>query len=176
MTDEKSTAILSAIESAGIEKFALGTDLMTTLYHDGKNYINKFVDGTWYNFRNEKINKGSTPPFTGNLGVVAVDSVDVHEIRVAGDYEHIKAFAEALNIELSDDELKLLIQIDKQKNAEIVPETGDYVHGFKYLGEKELSWMTPEEREQYEADKEAYEEAKKNYIGQNMAASITLGR
>ena len=94
-------------------------------------------------------------------------------MRAAGDYQQIVKFVERLgSISLNDDELKILLEIDK-KNHDIIPETGDY-NRFHYLSKKQYEALSKEDREKYDKEKAEYEEKKEKYIGQNSAASITL--
>jgi hypothetical protein len=64
------------------------------------------------------------------------------------------------------------MQIDK-RNYNIIPETGDY-NRFVYLTESQYNALSEEEKEKYNAAKDAYEKEKATYIGQNVSARITV--
>ena len=165
--------LMNALESAGIEVFDVADDLMNHMFNHKSSLVKvDYSNKLFVNFRSSKYT-GSHPTYADNVEVVAAAFEDIHEFRTAGDSDKVKAFVDALGLSLTDDEYNIILKIDKG-NYDIKPETGDYISGFHYLSNKQIAELTPEEKEQYEADLEAYEKAKHDYIGQNMAASISL--
>lgn len=173
MTGEQSKKFLEAVEAAGIKSYSFDTDLGTHLYN-GDHSIIKFVeaDEMIYNIRDSRYG-GSHNSFGSHVQVVAAWTEDIHETRVAGTHSQIKTLLEKLNVELTEEDLKIIVEIDNG-NVDIIPETGDY-NRFKPLTKKQYDALTPEEKEEYDAAKEADDKAKHDYIGQHAAASITLG-
>lgn len=174
MNANQAKKFFDALDAAGIKRYQCSTDLSTHLYNDGVRAIAK------PDYKNEQIVAfrsvdygGSVKRYDKNIQVVLSDFGDVHEVRAAGDYQQIVKFVESLgSISLNDDELKILLEIDK-KNYDIIPETGDY-NRFHYLSKKQYEALSKEDREKYDKEKAEYEEKKEKYIGQNSAASITL--
>lgn len=173
MTSEQCQSFLTAVESAGIKSYQFTTDTPSHLYNDGENHITKadFAKECIVAFRSATIG-GSHNVYNG-IQVVIADFADVHEIRTGGSYDQIKKFCESFNVELTDDEFKVLLKIDKQ-NYDIKPETGDYNKSFTYLSSKQYEALSNKEKAEYAERKAAYEKAKAEYIPANQAAQITL--
>lgn len=174
MTTEQAKAFDQAVQAAGIKAYEFTTDLGTHLYHGG-NAVAKidYTHNCILNFRATDMGGRPNASFNGNIQATLSNFDDIHEVRCAGDYDQITKFIDSIgSISLTDDELKLLLQIDK-KNYNLIPETGDY-NRFHYLSKKAYEALTDDEKKKYDEDKAAYEDAKEKYIGQNAAASITL--
>lgn len=173
MTKDQVNKLLSAMETAEIDKFSVVDDTFVRYYNDGVcGIIKPDTSNELFVCIAANNQGGSHKAFGSNLTVTSVDFTDMHEFVVGGDYEKISNFVEALGVELSDDDKKLIIEIDK-RNYNIIPETGDY-HRFVYLTEAQYDALTDEQKAEYDAAKEAYEKEKASYVGQNMAARITL--
>ena len=164
---------LAAIESAGIKAYQFDTDLGTHLYHDGEHAIaltnddlNAVVAIRSNNFG------GSHNTYKNNVQVVMSDYADIHEVRTGGTSEQICKLVKELGITLTDEQVKIVVDIDKY-NYDIKPETGNYLR-FRYLTQKQYDALSDEEKAKYNSEKKEYEEEKEKYIGHNMAASITL--
>ena len=173
MTSEQCKSFLAAVENAGIKLYQYTTDIPTHLYNDGKNHIAKadFTKNCVVGFRSATVG-GSNNVYNG-IQVVIADFSDIHEIRTGGSYEQIKKFCESFNVNLTDDEFKVLLKIDKQ-NYDIKPATGDYNNSFAYLSSKQYEALSNKEKAEYAERKAAYEKAKAEYIPANQAAQITL--
>lgn len=173
MLKSQVTKIMSAIEDAGIEEFMVVDDIFVRYYNNKTNSIVKVdeADEMFVCVRSNISTGGAYKAMPGNLEVVAVDFTDMHEIRVAGDYQHVSDFVDKLGLSLTDDELKLLQSIDS-RNFSIIPETGDYNPSFVYLTPEQYEALTEEEKKEYDEAKRQYE-LKKNHLSQHFAASIT---
>ena len=173
MTEEQTSKLLDAVEAAGINSYEFTSDIDTHLYHDGVRHLIKVKGDMIYGIRSAK-NGGSHNTFSANVQVVGMWCEDAHEFRTAGNYQQIKTFMDELGVELSADEFKVVLALDKM-NSDIIPVTGDY-NNFVPLSDEEYAKLTPEGKEAYDAKKAEYEDHKKNYIGQNMALGVRLGR
>lgn len=164
---------MAAIEAAGIKTYQFDTDLGTHLYHDGVNAvaipahdINAVVA-----IRNNAFG-GSHNTYSNNVQAVLSDYGDIHEVRTGGTSEQIIKLVEQLGITLKEEEVKIVVNIDKA-NYDIKPETGNYKR-FRILTQNQYDALSDEEKAKYDSEKAAYEEEQRKYIGQNMAATIRL--
>ena len=174
MTGEQMNLFLNAAEAADIKYYSFDVDDGTHIINDSTNHIVKTVGDMLVGISSSNIS-GSHNLFGNNkIMVTTADCNDCHKARISGDYDQIKTFLQSLGVsDLSEDDLKIMIDINN-KNYELKPITGDYVSGFHYLSKKEEDALSPEEKEEYEAAKAAYEKSKAEYIPLNQAASITL--
>lgn len=172
MTSNQYDKFKQAIEAAEIASYCVEDDISTTYYDNGVNAFIKKVNDGLLSIRSNKTSM-SHPAMEGNVLVSFVDFTDIHSIKTTGSAEQIKTLMESLGASLSDDEYKLVLEIDKH-NYDIKPITGDYVSGFKYLSPQQYADLTPEEQEAYDEAKAKYEEAKEKYLPVNQAASITF--
>lgn len=175
MTSEQTKAFLDAVKAADIKTFEFDTDLCTHLYNDAEHAIVKVnYDLNCAVAIRANDYGGSVKRYTHDVQVVLADFSDIHEARTAGTADQIQKFLKAIgNIELTDEELRILVKIDNG-NYDIIPETGDYNNTFHYLSKKQVSELDEKQRQEYEASKEKYEKEKREYIPVNQAASITL--
>lgn len=173
MTGEQTKKFIQAAEAAKIKNYEFDTDLGTHLYNND-HAINKFVEGDEivYNIRDARFG-GSHNTYEKGIQVVAAWTEDIHEARIAGSYDQISTFLKTLGVELSDSDLKIMIDIDKN-NVDIIPATGDY-NRFVPLTKKQYDALSDEEKKEYDKAKADEEKRQHDYIGQNQAASITLG-
>ena len=173
MTPAQTEKFLSAVEAAEIKKYAFDVDDAYKMMNDGERNLIKYDSG------NELLVNICSPTFggshsgygNGGIMIVTADPIDCHKARLTCDYDQAKTFLENLGTDITDDDLKIMLSIDK-KNYNVNPETGDY-NRFHYLSKKEYEDLSPEEKEKYDAEKKAYEDAQKNYVGKNQAAMIT---
>ena len=171
---ELSTAkrFFNAIENAGIKNFQVDTDLGTH-YYNGENsvLILDEAESAVVNIRKRFTVDGD--PYEGKLLLYVSNLTDIHEARVGGTYETILKFIKAYGLSLTDEQLKIILNIDKT-NYNIMPESGDYLV-FKYKTEEEIEKMKPEEKEAYEKEVAEYEKSLKNKgLTQGAAAQITI--
>ena len=173
MTGEQTKKFIEAAKTAQIKNYQFDTDLGTHLYNNDHAF-NKFVeaDEIVYNIRNGKFG-GSHNGTDRALQVVAAWTEDIHEARISGTSDQISTFLKTLGVELSDSDLKIMVEIDKS-NVDIIPATGDY-NRFVPLTKKQYDALSDKEKEEYDKAKAAEEKRQHDYIGQNVAASITLG-
>lgn len=168
-------AFMKAVQAANIESYQFDSDLSTRFYHNPKgksiakpNYdINSIVS-----IRSAK-QAGSHNVYGKNVEVDVIDFCDIHEARTAGDYKQIKAFCESIGTLITDEEFKIILEIDK-RNMDLIPETGNYVDRFHYLTDAQIAELSEEEKADYKERLEKYEKERNNYLGQNQAARITI--
>ena len=175
MTPEQCRKFMTAVEAADMRSYEFDCDTGTRYLHDGKTTITKvdYKDNQVVCFRNMGTYGGATRQYEANVEIICSNFDDIHAVRTAGSYEQVKKFIESAGLDLSNDEMKVILTIDKH-NVDIKPVTGDYVNGFKYLSKREYSELSDKDKKEYDAKKEAYEKVKANYIGKNKAAQITL--
>lgn len=174
MTENQITKFIEAADAANIKSYDFATDIYAHLYHDGESSLVKYdsANKMLLNIRSSNYG-GSVPQFGQNkILVTGADLIDVHEARIAGDYDQIKTFLENFGVTLSDDELKIMVDLNKM-NYDIIPETGDY-NRFVPLSKKQYDALSPEKKEEYDAAKAEDDKKKANYIGQRSAASISF--
>lgn len=173
MTIEQIKKFMEAIETAEICSYEFDVDSGARITHNGEtciarpDYDNEVVVG----FRGQSY-YGSVPGWKGNVETIVGRMEDIHNVRTAGDYDQIKKFVSVFGAEFTDDDFKVLLNIDK-KRVQLEPATGDY-NRFRYLGKKEYDMLTPEAKEEYDAAKEAYEKARRDYIAPNQAARVDI--
>jgi hypothetical protein len=173
MTKNQVQQLLSAIAAADIKSYEFDSDTSTHLYHDGVNHLIK-VDGEMiYGIRSSKV-AGSHNTFSHAVQVCAMNCEDAHEFYTAGDYQQINTFLQNVGVNLTADEMEILVRIDKM-NSNIIPANGDY-NRFIPISDEEYERLTPEEKEEYDAKKAADEDHKKNYIGQSAPLGVHLSR
>lgn len=172
MTKDQVSKIMSALESVEIKNYMVVDDITTKIYNSDTSIIK--VDDADEMFVNIRANNvgGSHKRFDSNLEVICMDFVDAHEFIVGADHQKITNFIEGLGLNLSDDEKKLIVELDNG-NYNLIPPTGDYNRFVPLTEEHER--LSPEEKEKYDAEKAEHDEFEKKYIGQNMAARISVG-
>lgn len=164
---------MAALEKADIKSYQFDTDLGTHLYNNNVNAVaipNHDLEAV-VAIRSTNFG-GSHHNCIDNVQCVLSDYGDIHECRAGGTSEQILTLVKELGITLSDENAKIVIDIDK-RNYDIKPETGNY-NRFRYLTQKQYEELSDEDKSKYDFEKDAYEEKQKKYIGQNMAASITF--
>ena len=175
MTTEVCKKFLEAVKSADIKVYEFTTDVGSHFYNDNKTRFvipNHDLEAI-IAIRPANFAGASFPTYADKIQTVVANYGDIHEVRTAGSYEQIKNFVEAMGLSLTDEQAKIMLEIE-HSNYDIKPETGNYVDRFKYLSKKQYDELSDEEKKSYDSEKEKYEEARKNYIGQNMAASISF--
>lgn len=168
MTLEGAKKFIAALKSAGIKKYQFDTDLGTH-YYNNDNAVNVLDESLSmvYNFR--RGDTTSTPVYDEKILVLGSDLSDIHEARTSGNYEQIKKFIDAYGLNLNDDQLKVILNIDKH-NYSLKPETGDY-NNFKILSSDEIAKLSPVEKAQYEAELEEYNKPK---LPDGVSAQLTI--
>ena len=172
MTSNQYDKFKQAVEAAELASYCVEDDINGLYYHNGSSAILKSNSDGVISIKSNKTST-SHPAFEGNVLLNFIAFEDIHVARTAGNAEQIKTLMESLGASLSDDEYKLVLEIDKH-NYDIKPITGDYVSGFKYLSPQQYADLTPEEQAAYDEAKAKYEEAKEKYLPVNQAASITF--
>ena len=173
MTTEVAKKFIEAAEAVGIKNYEFDTDIGTHLYnHDFA--IIKLVeaDEVVYNIRSSHY-AGSHNTYNSPVQVVAANTNDIHEARIAGDHKQIQEFLNHLGVIIDEDDLKIILKIETA-NSNIIPETGDY-NRFQPLSKKQYDSLSDEHKKEYDAAKEADDKKKHDYIGGHAAASISLG-
>ena len=164
---------MEAVEASGIKTYEFDIDNGTHLYHnDNAIAIPNMELEAVVAFRRNNY-AGSFPVYAHNIQAVIAPFGDIHQVTTAGNYEQIKKFADVMGVTLDENDLKIVLNLDKA-NSDIKPQTGNYVDGFHYISQKQYLALSDEEKAKYDSEKKEYEDARKNYIGKNVAASITL--
>ena len=174
MQGEAARMFIDAAEAAELDYYQFDTDLGTHLYHNGKNGILKYIDDKELvlNIRDSYYG-GNRDIYPDRLQVIAATIEDIHEARINGPADKIKVFLESLGADITDVDEKMMVNINNI-NVNIIPQTGDY-NRFSPLTQKQYDELTPEQKEKYDEELAAYNEAKAKYIGQHAAARIDLG-
>ena len=147
MTSNQVSKFMSAIESAEIKNFCFVDDI--TCY-----YTNSDAGVVVYDEANSAIvsiqlNSATSAKVSNPLKFQMSDIVDIHRAEVSGDYETIKKFIDAYGLNLSDDQLKVLMRIDRN-NTIVKPVTGDYTVTYHKLSQEEYDALTEEEKKEYD--------------------------
>ena len=152
MTGSQIQTILSAVESAEITSYQFITDNNSNYYNNESSFVK-------YNSGDDILYAIGLAPKMGmisdnrNIIINGADSESIHEFRTKGTYEEIKKLVDALSIDLSEDDQRLLLQITAN-NLVVKAPTPDYSNIFHEVSQETYDQMTEEE-------KAAYDEAKK---------------
>lgn len=174
MTSEQARKLMSAIQSADITQYSFNTDVTTAYYNDGKTSFvvpDYTIEGVHAFKKNGFGGSHTYFPNEKKCCYYFSDFGDIHEFRTAGTVDEIKAFMDALEIDLTDDQIKILYWMQGSTN-DIKPLTGDYK--FIPKSPEAVEAMTEEEREQYEAELKKYELRKAGIDGK-ASISIQMG-
>lgn len=152
MTEAQVNKFMSAVESAEIENFCFIDDI--TCY-----YTNSDAGVCVYDSSNKAIvsiqkNVAASAQLSNPLKFQMCDIVDIHRAEVSGTYEIIKKFIDEYGLDLTDDQLKVLLRIDRNNNIN-KPVTGDYTTTYKKLTPEEYDALTEEEKKEYDKKKAA---------------------
>lgn len=173
MTTESWLKIKNAMTQAGIGKYQIDTDTDYHLFNDPDNAKVIVLDegtSTFFNFRQRVAN--GADGWQDPIIVTSVTVEDAHMVKFGAGPEKIRQFIEAMGLNLSDEEMKAVIKINRG-NYDINPITGDYLlAGFKVLTEEEIEELSPQEKIDYEKKKELYDKRQK-FTGQNHVVEIT---
>lgn len=155
MTEAQINKFMSAIESAKIDNFCFIDDI--TCY-----YTNSDSGVCVYDSSNKAIvsiqkNSASSAQLSNPLKFQMCDIVDIHRAEVSGTYEILKKFIDKYGLSLTDDQLKVLLRIDRN-NTIVKPVTGDYTTTYKKLTPEEYDALTEEEKKKYDKKKAADQE------------------
>ena len=148
MTEAQITKFMSAIESAEIKTFAFVDDI-TAYYKNGESGVcvydsaNKAIVGIQLN------TSGITAQSSNPLRFMMADIVDIHRAEVQGEYEAIKKFIDAYGLSLTDDQLQVILNLDRS-NTIVKPVTGDYTVTYHKLSKEEYDALTEEEKKEYD--------------------------
>lgn len=135
--------------------------------------MDQSIDGCWC-FRSSNSNAGAIAEYgRNNIAVYNVKADCVSECSVGGSKKDVMAFAKDVGINLSEDDLKVINDINKF-TQELYPETGDY-KVFKKLTDEEIAKLSEDEKKAYdEALKIEEEKEKGTYLRKGVAAQITV--
>ena len=135
--------------------------------------MDQSIDGCWC-FRSSNTNAGAITEYgRNNIAVYNVKADCVSEYSVGGSKEDVLAFAKDAGINLSEDDLKVINNINKF-TQELYPETGDY-KVFKKLTDEEIAKLSEDEKKAYnEALKAEEAKEKGTYLRKGVAVQITV--
>lgn len=145
MTESQVTKFINAAKTAEIKNFAFVDDI-TAYFKNGDSGIVKYDSGTLFSIG---LNPATSAKDSNPLRLMMADIIDIHRAEVQGDYESIKKFIDAYGLSLEDDELKVLIKIDRD-NTIVKPVTGDYTVTYHKLSQEEYDALTEEEKKEYD--------------------------
>lgn len=147
MTENQIQKFMSAVETAEIKTFAFVDDI-TCYYKNGDS-------GVCIYDANDKVIISIQNQIAGSamqsnpLKFQMSDIIDIHRAEVQGDYEIIKKFIDAYGLSLTDDQLKVLITIDRN-NTIVKPVTGDYTVTYHKLSEEEYNDLSEAKKKEYD--------------------------
>lgn len=172
MTTDSWHKFKNAIDAVGIKKFQIDSDTDYHLFNDPDNAkVTVFEEGTetFYNFR-QKVGSNSEG-WNDPVVVTAVEVGDIHMIKFGATPDKIREFISEMNFDLSEDQQKAIININKG-NYNIKPITGDYVlAGFKVLSDEEIAQLSDQEKIDYEEKLVIYNDRQK--FKSNQVVEIT---
>ena len=138
---------MTAIESAEIKSFAFVDDI-TAYYKNGESSVCVY-DSASSSIIAIGLNPATSAKASNPLRFMMSDIVDIHRAEVQGDYESIKKFIDAYGLSLTDNQLKVLININSN-NTIVKPVTGDYTVTYHKLSQEEYDALTEEEKKEYD--------------------------
>lgn len=156
MTKEGMNKFLAAVKAADMKSYQFDSDLGTHFYHNSENAILYTNDDLNLMTNVRRIYTKEGTPYEGQCLITCADYGDLHEVRVGGTAEQAKTFLEAMGITPTEEELKIIVSIDRS-NYQIIPMTGDYNSKFVKLTDDEIANLTPEEKKKYEAELAKFE-------------------
>lgn len=147
MTEAQVQKFMNAVDSAGIKTFSFVDDI-TNYYKNSESGVCVY-DSASKTIVGIQLQGSSSAQFSNPLKLQVCDITDIHRAEVQGEYETIKNFIDAYGLELDDDQLKLLLTIDRN-NTIVKPATGDYSTSYKRLSKEEYDALSDEEKEAYD--------------------------
>lgn len=169
MTTEIAAKIKSAIETSGITYYQFNTMNAMRMDNNGDNAF-AFIDedlecvhGVRMNYGGSKLNMTDEPFLYTNSGYA-----EISEFMMAGSRKELEDFFEAMDISLTDEQIKVMDEIAKSR-TKMNPITGDYT--FAPVSEEEYESMTPEQKEEYDKKKYDYDHRKAGL----MYGSVSVG-
>ena len=174
MTSQQMDALVSALDTAEIDIYSLAVDTPTYYYNDKKT---QFIipDNSKDGIHAVKKNGfgGAYSYFSKDFGCCYhfVDYADIHEFRTAGTPDKMQKFLEALNLNLTDEQVTILKWM-QESTSDLRPITGDYT--FKPISQEEYDALTPEEKAIYDERLKQYNLRKAGISGQ-ASISVQMG-
>lgn len=147
MTEAQVQKFMSAVEEAEIKNFAFVDDI-TGYFINSDSGVCVYDSGT-KTLVNIKLNTATSAMYSNPLKIQIADLVDIHRAEVSGTYEIIKKFIDAYGLSLDNDQLKVLLNIDRN-NTIVKPVTGDYTTSYHQLSKEEYDALTEEEKKEYD--------------------------
>lgn len=150
MTEAQVNKFMSAVEAAEIDNFCFVDDI-TCYYTNSESGVCVYDSADKAIISIQK-NSSSSPALSNPLKFQMCDIVDIHRAEVSGTYEILGKFIEEYGLDLTDDQLKVLMRIDRN-NTISKPVTGDYTTTYKKLTPEEYDALTEEEKKEYDKKK-----------------------
>lgn len=157
MTLSTMKKIISALNSASIKAYDAITDTAPTHFYNNDTCFNIIDEGeeTIYNFGSRI---SITEPFDTPVVVRSSDLADIHEIRFGGDLKQIEDFVKAYGLDMTDEQYKILLNINSTNNK-LNPSYQDYLlSDFKVLSESEYEKLGKEDKAKYDEKFALYSE------------------
>ena len=138
---------MNAVQSAGLKNFAFVDDI-TAYYKNGESGIVKY-DSDSKSIVAIQLNTATSAQSSNPLRFMMCDIIDIHRAEISGEYEAIKKFIDEFGLSLEEDELKVIMKIDRN-NTIVKPVTGDYTVTYHKLSKKEYDELSEEEKKEYD--------------------------
>lgn len=147
MEYESAKKFTDACKAANIKTYSFDTDLGTHYYNNEDNARIVLDQDMCWNFSSSDAYAGATPQF-GHDRIMVMGSQygDIHEVRCAGTLEQIKTLISSLGIEASNDDMKIIAQINGS-DYPLIPPTNDYT--FRLLTEEEQAKLSEDDKKKY---------------------------
>lgn len=172
MTKAQISKFLNAAESAEIKEYAFYDDIQTKMNnHERAIIIYDEANSALINIKQTQPTGVLRENSNNNVTFMMQNIDDIRRAEVYGNYEAIKKFIDAYGLSLTNDQLEIVLKIDRN-NLIVNPQTGDYHNIFHQVSKETYESFTPEQKAEY--DKHMAEEKKRYDLPVGTAARITL--
>lgn len=162
--------IMGAVEETGIKKYHFVTSNIDNFYNDDRNIV--IVDMDTSSISNITKRRVITNGYDGKLMYQVASFDDIHQFKFGGTYKEIKEFVDALGYSLTDDQVKILLELEASETT-LIPEQEDYT--FRYLTKEQIDRLPDDEKEAYEEELKKHEdELARRGLGQRMSISVQV--
>lgn len=148
MTANQITKFLQAVEAAELKSYSFADDICSKYYNSDNSICVYDENSSAIVSIRKTLNNGIAD--NNSLTFTVNDIVDIRKAEVFGTYEQIKKFAEEYGLSLTDEQLQIIVKIDRMNNV-VKPITGDYINVYHKLSEAEYEALSDEEKAKYDA-------------------------
>lgn len=149
MQTNQITSFIDAVKSAGLKNYSFADDTNVVFYNNDNSFI--LIDEakeTLINVRKTYVT--GVPSSENPITISASDFLDIRRAEISGTAEQIKKFCESYGLSLTDDQLKIIVNIEGN-NRILKPITGDYTVVYHKLSKAEYEALSDEEKAAYDA-------------------------